>query len=77
MQTAIDFAAKEELYFEEASAKTGLNVEKAIASYAWEIARKQVDIIDPKDLYLHFLLELNEDFDDDLLQEALELLVDL
>ena len=27
-----------------------------------------------KDILLHFLLELNEDFDDDLLQDALQLL---
>lgn len=31
-------------------------------------------IMDPKEISLHFLLHLNEDFDDDLLQDAIELL---
>jgi hypothetical protein len=31
-------------------------------------------IMDPKEISLHFLLTLNEDFDDDLLQDALDLL---
>lgn len=30
--------------------------------------------MEPKEISLHFLLNLNEDFDDDLLQDALELL---
>lgn len=31
-------------------------------------------ILDPKQISLHFLLHINEDFDDDLLQDAIELL---
>ena len=31
-------------------------------------------LCDPKDLALHLLLHLNEDFDDDLLQDAMEIL---
>lgn len=30
--------------------------------------------MDPKEISLHFLLHLNEDFDDDLLQDAIDLL---
>jgi hypothetical protein len=31
-------------------------------------------VMDPKEISLHFLLHMNEDFDDDLLQDAIELL---
>lgn len=31
-------------------------------------------VMDPKEISLHFLLHLNEDFDDDLLQDAIDLL---
>jgi dynactin complex subunit len=31
-------------------------------------------VMEPKEISLHFLLHLNEDFDDDLLQDAIELL---
>lgn len=31
-------------------------------------------VVDPKEINLHFLLHLNEDFDDDLLQDACEML---
>lgn len=31
-------------------------------------------IMDPKEIALHFMLHINEEFDDDLLQDALELL---
>jgi len=30
-----------------------------------------------KDLYMNMLLSINEDFDDDLLQDTMEILVDL
>jgi len=31
-------------------------------------------VMDPKEISLHFLLHMNEDFDDDLLQDAVDLL---
>lgn len=31
-------------------------------------------ILDPREIALHFLLHVNEDFDDDLLQDAIEML---
>ena len=31
-------------------------------------------IMDPKEIALHFMLHINDEFDDDLLQDALELL---
>ena len=31
-------------------------------------------IMDPKEIAMHFLLHINDDFDDDLLQDAIELL---
>jgi hypothetical protein len=76
-QTAREFAAKKGLLFEEVSAKTSRKLEKTVSEFALEIAREQSESVDLKEIYLNFLLGLNEDFDDDLLQEALELLVDL
>lgn len=31
-------------------------------------------VMDPKEIALHFMLHINDDFDDDLLQDSLELL---
>lgn len=31
-------------------------------------------VMDPKEIALHFMLHINDEFDDDLLQDALELL---
>lgn len=31
-------------------------------------------VMDPREISLHFMLHLNEDFDDDLLSDAIELL---
>jgi len=31
-------------------------------------------VMEPKEISLHFLLHMNEDFDDDLLQDAVDLL---
>lgn len=39
-----------------------------------EIVLKKVWMYEKKDLYMTFLLEINEDFDDDLLMDAIELL---
>ena len=33
-------------------------------------------LVEMKDIYLNFLLHLNQDFDDDLMQDAIELLED-
>jgi hypothetical protein len=39
-----------------------------------EIFIRYCKVISLKDVYLRFMLKLNENFDDDLLQEAIELL---
>jgi hypothetical protein len=39
-----------------------------------EFTLKIKKVMDPKEIALHFMLHINEDFDDDLLQDALELL---
>jgi len=36
-----------------------------------------VEVVPMKDLYMNMLLSINEDFDDDLLQDTMEILVDL
>jgi hypothetical protein len=42
-----------------------------------EIALKKMTPAPLKDLYMTFLLSLNDDFDDDLLQDAIGLLADI
>jgi hypothetical protein len=49
-------------------------VEKSLCDWEREMARKEA--VNLKDIYLDFLLVLNEDFYDNLLQEVIELLVD-
>jgi len=36
-----------------------------------------VEVVPMQDLYMNMLLSINEDFDDDLLQDTMEILVDL
>ena len=54
-------------------------------SYKWTISSKQKEPFieiefttqaNPKDLFMEMLLHLNQDFDDDLLQDSIELIVD-
>jgi hypothetical protein len=42
-----------------------------------EVTLEIKEIMDLSNQYLQFLLHLNEDFDDDLLQDAMSLLIDL
>jgi len=42
-----------------------------------KIISSKIECIFLKDTYMTMLLHLNEDFDDDLLQDAMEMLVDL
>ena len=42
-----------------------------------EISVTTKRLMTPREMYLHFMLHINEDFDDDLLQDAVELLADL
>lgn len=39
-----------------------------------EFTLKIKKVMDPKEIALHFMLHINDDFDDDLLQDSLELL---
>lgn len=39
-----------------------------------EFTLKVKKVMDPKEIALHFMLHINDDFDDDLMQDALELL---
>ena len=41
------------------------------------ITKSKVDVIPKKDVYMNMLLHINEDFDDDLLRDTMDLLVDL
>jgi hypothetical protein len=68
---------KEKMDYAEVSAKTGQNIAEVLTFFGVEIAKKKADVVESKDIYMTFLLALNEDFDDDFLREAIELLVDL
>ena len=57
--------------FAEVSAKTGENVKDTMRGFVFEILREKVRLINMKDEFLTMLLGLNEDFDDDLLQDAM------
>jgi len=48
-----------------------------MSEYLLEIVQKRVDWFPWKDVYMSLLLAVNEDFDDDMLQEAIELLIGL
>ena len=61
--------------FAEVSAEAGTSVRRVIDAFMLEIVSEKVGGALPwKDIYMTFLLYLNEDFDDDLLQDATELL---
>jgi hypothetical protein len=59
------------------SAKTGQNVRETFRKFIRKIIESKVDVIPLKDLYMNMLLCVNEDFDDDLLHDAMEMLVDI
>ena len=61
--------------FAEVSAKTGENVKEVLDGFFFEVVRERVRLVEMKDEYMTMLLGLNEDFDDDLLQDAMEMLV--
>ena len=48
--------------------------EECALSEPEEVRVTTTRLVTMKEIYLHFLLHLNEDFDDDLLKEAVELL---
>ena len=58
--------------FAEVSAKTNDNLERAMNEFLYEIVKEKVKVL--KDIYMNFLLFLNEDFDDDLLFDAISML---
>ena len=68
-------AQKYGMQFEEVSAKTGNSVARALDSFIERIVKKKKRLLPWKDIYMLWLLSLNEDFDDDLLQDAVEMLM--
>ena len=58
------------------SAKTGNKVESAISDFTLETAQDLIEVIPLKDIYMQFLLHLNEGFDDDLLMDCIGMLTD-
>lgn len=60
--------------FAEVSAKTKYNLEKTMDDFIFEIVKDRREFVSLKDIHMNFLLGLNEDFDDDLLLDAILLL---
>ena len=60
--------------FSEVSAKTSENVEKTMNEFIVRTAKRKAHILPLKEIYMTFLLRLNEDFDDDLLFDAISIL---
>jgi hypothetical protein len=56
------------------SARTKDNIHSALTGFIFSIVKDNYIL---KDIYMMFLLHINDDFDDDLLLDAMELLVDL
>ena len=69
-------AQKHGMQFAEVSAKTGDNVKSAIDDFILSIVRGQVTVLAWKDVYMIWLLFINVDFDDDLLQDIMEMVAD-
>ena len=61
--------------FVEVSAKTGDNIHETLDKFIFDVAKKYIVPVELKDIYMTFLLSFYDNFDDDLLQDALELLV--
>ena len=42
---------------------------------SFKVLEEKIHMFPLKDIFIHFMLHLNEDFDDDLLQDAMSILV--
>jgi hypothetical protein len=73
MQKGREVAEKFKMEFGIVSAKTDHNVKEAINGLIVTVLKEKI-VLPLKSAFLSFLLHINEDFDDDLLQEAIELL---
>jgi hypothetical protein len=76
-QNARQLAAKHGMLFAEVSSLSGKGVEEAFTRLVLDIVTNEVSLVHLKDVYMFFLLGSNEDFDDDLLLDAIDLLTDL
>ena len=66
-------AGEKGMKFAEVSAKTGKNVEAVFSELVLNIVKEEL-AFPRKDIYMTFLLHLEDNFDDDLLMDAMELL---
>jgi hypothetical protein len=67
-------ARKNDLEYGEIDAYSGGNVQQTMMNLLFEVAKAKLNM---KDLYIMLLLHINDDFDDDLLLDAMDLLADL
>ena len=74
MKSAQLLAGQHEMGFAEVSAKTGQNVREVLGVWLEDMLSVHFKAAPLKDIFMTFLLSLNDNFDDDLLQEAIELL---
>jgi hypothetical protein len=63
--------------YAEVCVKSFDQVNRVIESLLLAIVLQTLEAVEMKDVFMCFLLTLSKDFDDDLLQDAMELLVDL
>ena len=52
-------------------------MDKTLDAFLMKLLSCKLPRYEWKEVYMNFLLHINEDFDDDLLQDAMQLLVDI
>ena len=52
-------------------------MDKTLDAFLMKLLSCKLPRYEWKEVYMNFLLHINEDFDDDLLQDAMQLLVDM
>ena len=62
------------MMFSQISAKTKENFEETLNKFVFEVVKEHIRLAPMKDIFMTFLLELNEDFDDDLLLDVIRML---
>ena len=70
-------ALKYKMDFFEVSSLKENNLNEKLTSFAKEVTKIKIEHIPLKEVYMSFLLSIDDNFDDDLLMDAIECLVGL
>ena len=76
-QAGIKLAEKFKMPFHEVNTQNEGKIPEVLTDFSKEVALGLVEHIPLKDVYMNFLLWINDDFDDDLLMDALGFLVNI